>query len=151
MLRQQKSKHLLPLLAAMGAFGACVCICAVMHLLQALTAVVCSQVNKNELAWSAAPHGPPQLEHKATYKLSEGGFPSLGPTVSPAALSKFLSAVSGKQIQNPPSEMLATRGVFMHDLLELFSGHTIPGRVRLLCTSFPCLSSCPASFALPLE
>ena len=102
-----------------------------MHFLQTLNAVVCSQVNKDELTWSAAPHGPPQLVHNGTYKLSESGFPSMGPTVSPPALSKFLSAISGKQIQNPASEMLASRGLFMHDLLELFSGHTVPGRVRL--------------------
>ena len=93
-------------------------------------------MNSAELAWSASPHAPPQLDHRSSYKLSEGGYASLGPTVSPTALNKFLSAVSGKQFQNPPSEMLATRGVAMHDLLELFSGKPVPGRVRLLCTAF---------------
>lgn len=57
----------------------------------------------------------------------------MGPTVSPVALSKFLTAVSGKQFQNPPSEMLVSRGLLIHDLLELFSGKPMPGRVG------PCL------------
>lgn len=67
----------------------------------------------------------------------------MGPTVSPTALNKFLTAVSGKQFQNPPSDMLSTRGVAMHDLLELFSGKPVPSRVRLLCSAFhhPELSS----------
>lgn len=60
----------------------------------------------------------------------------MGPTVSPVALSKFLTAVSGKQFQNPPSEMLASRGLLIHDLLEMFSGKPMPGRV------------CPLSLAL---
>ena len=110
-----------------------------------LNAVGCPQVNSNELAWSAAAHGPAQLDHKSTYKLPEGGFASMGPTVSPTALSKFLTAVSGKQFQTPPSEMLTSRGVAMHDLLELFSGKPVPGRVCLLCSAFqqPELLPCP--------
>ena len=96
-----------------------------------LTAVDCVQVNGTELVWSAATSGPPQLDRRSTYKLPEGGFASMGPTVSPVALSKFLTAVSGKQFQNPPNEMLASRGLFIHDLLEMFSGKPMPGRVSL--------------------
>ena len=107
-------------------------------------------MNSKELAWSAAPNGPPHLDHRSTYKLPESGVASMGPTVSPTALSKFLTAVSGKQFQNPPSEMLTSRGVAMHDLLELFSGK--PGRVRLLCLAFrPSVHCLPAFCALPFS
>ncbi len=87
------------------------------------------QVNGTDLAWSSSTSGPPQLDPRGSYKLPEGGFASMGPTVSPVALSKFLTAVSGKQFQNPPSEMLVSRGLLIHDLLELFSGKPMPGRV----------------------
>ena len=115
-----------------------------------LNSVGWSQVNSNELAWSAAPNGAPHLDPRSTYKLPEGGVASMGPTVSPTALSKFLTAVSGKQFQNPPSEMLASRGVAMHELLELFSGKPVPGRVRLLCIAFQPSAHCLSAFcALP--
>lgn len=118
-----------------GAFRS-VCAYGLILWLKILDTVRCPQVNSKELAWSAAAHGPPQLDHRDTYKLQEGGYASMGPTVSPTALSKFLTAVSGKQFQNPPSEMLTSRGVAMHDLLELFSGRPVPGRVCLLCSAF---------------
>ncbi|DBA78771.1 TPA: putative protein fap47 [Trebouxia sp. C0004] len=85
-------------------------------------------VNGTDLVWSSSTSGPPQLDPRGSYKLPEGGFASMGPTVSPVALSKFLTAVSGKQFQNPPSEMLVSRGLLIHDLLELFSGKPMPGR-----------------------
>ena len=91
------------------------------------------QVNGSDLVWGSSASGPPQLDPRGSYKLPEGGFASMGPTVSPVALSKFLTAVSGKQFQNPPSEMLVSRGMLIHDLLELFSGKPMPGRVG------PCL------------
>ncbi|KAL0021413.1 hypothetical protein WJX79_003538 [Trebouxia sp. C0005] len=85
-------------------------------------------VNGSDLVWGSSTSGPPQLDPRGSYKLPEGGFASMGPTVSPVALSKFLTAVSGKQFQNPPSEMLVSRGLLIHDLLELFSGKPMPGR-----------------------
>ena len=54
----------------------------------------------------------------------------MGPTVSPVALSKFLTAMTGKQFQNPPSEMLVSKGLLIHDLLDQFSGKAMPGRVH---------------------
>lgn len=98
-----------------------------------------AQANGSELVWASSANGPPQLDPRGSYKLPEGGFASMGPTVSPVALSKFLTATSGKQFQNPPSEMLASRGLFIHDLLELFSGKPMPGRVRL--SALPCCLS----------
>ena len=91
---------------------------------------VYAQVNGSELVWGSNPSGPPQLDPRGAYKLPEGGFAAMGPTVSPVALSKFLTAMSGKQFQNPPSEMLVSRGLLIHDLLEQFSGKPMPGRVR---------------------
>lgn len=100
------------------------------------------QANHDSLVWSLPPNGAPSLDYsKGVFQLSPQGFTALGPTVTPPALSKFLSAMTGKQFQNPPGEMLASRGLGIYDLLELFTGKAMPGRVGFPHLHTPCLPS----------
>lgn len=89
------------------------------------------QANHDNLDWICTPTTVPTLDPKGNYILSPQGFTALGPTVTPPALGKFLGAMTGKQYTNPPSDMLASRGLAIYDLLELFTGKPMPGRVSL--------------------
>lgn len=51
--------------------------------------------------------------------------------------------MTGKQFNNPPGDMLASRGLAIYDILELFTGKPMPGRVS--CT--PLLLHLPATCA----
>ena len=91
----------------------------------------CLQANHDNLDWIYTPTTVPTLDPKGNYILSPQGFTALGPTVTPPALGKFLGAMTGKQYNNPPGDMLASRGLAIYDLLELFTGKPMPGRVSI--------------------
>lgn len=94
------------------------------------------QVNHN-LLWRTDEGRPVSLEEGQAFVLPEPGWNSLGPTIPSAAAAKLLTATTMKgPFRNLPAEMVASKGRLIFDLIELFSGKTVPGRVGSY--SFPC-------------
>lgn len=90
----------------------------------------CLQVNAGELLWRTTDASAVLLDESVPYTLPEAGMDSIGATVPPLAVSKFLVAVAAKgPYQSIPSEMVASKGRLMLELVELFSGKAVPNRV----------------------
>ena len=69
------------------------------------------------------------LDESVPYTLPEAGMESIGATIPPLAVSKFLVAVAAKgPYQSIPSEMVASKGRLMLELVELFSGKAVPNK-----------------------
>ena len=91
----------------------------------------CLQVNAGELLWRTTDASAVLLDESVPYTLPEAGMDSIGATVPPLAVSKFLVAVAAKgPYRSIPSEMVASKGRLMLELVELFSGKAVPNRVR---------------------
>ena len=90
----------------------------------------CLQVNAGELLWRTTDVSAVLLDESVPYTLPEAGMDSIGATIPPLAVSKFLVAVAAKgPYQSIPSEMVASKGRLMLELVELFSGKAVPTRV----------------------
>ena len=91
----------------------------------------CLQVNAGELLWRTTDASAVLLDESVPYTLPEAGMDSIGATVPPLAVSKFLVAVAAKgPYRSIPSEVVASKGRLMLELVELFSGKAVPNRVR---------------------